>query len=115
MHELGLARGIVDLAHAAATEAGVARIAAVHVKVGRLAGVEAGALLFSYDIAAEGTRAEGSTLVIEEIPVAIWCAACHAERELPGVQRFRCPVCDTPSADIRRGKELEVSAIEVET
>jgi Zn finger protein HypA/HybF involved in hydrogenase expression len=31
------------------------------------------------------------------------------------VQRFRCPDCDTPSGDIRRGKELEVSAIEVET
>jgi hydrogenase nickel incorporation protein HypA/HybF len=115
MHELGLARGIVDLANTAAANAGVPRIASVHVKVGRLAGVEAGALLFSYDIAAEGTRAEGSRLVIEDVPVAIWCPTCEAERELPGVQRFRCPVCDTPSGDIRRGKELEVSAIEVET
>lgn len=115
MHELGLARGIVDLANSAATEANAPRVSAVHVQVGRLAGVEAGALLFSFDIAAEGTRVAGARLVIEEIPVAIWCARCNAQQELPGVNRFRCPVCDTPSGDIRRGKELEVSSIEVES
>ena len=115
MHELGLARGIVDLAHAAATDADVPRVAAVHVQVGRMAGVEAGALLFSFDIAAEGTRVEGARLVIEDVAVAIWCAPCNAERELQGIQRFRCPVCDTPSGDIRRGRELQVSSIEVES
>jgi hydrogenase nickel incorporation protein HypA/HybF len=87
----------------------------VHVQVGRLAGVEAGALLFSFDIAAEGTRVEGARLVITDVPVAIWCPSCNAERELAGVNRFRCPVCETPSGDIRRGKELEVSSIEVES
>ena len=115
MHELGLARGIVDLANTAACDAGAPRVTAVHVQVGRLAGVEAGALLFSFGIAAEGTRVEGASLVIEEIPVAIWCVPCNAQQELAGVQRFRCPVCDTPSGDIRRGKELEVSVIEVES
>ncbi|MCC7054832.1 MAG: hydrogenase maturation nickel metallochaperone HypA [Gemmatimonadaceae bacterium] len=115
MHELGLARGIVDLAHAAATEAGAPRVTAVHVQVGRMAGVEAGALLFSFDIAAEGSLAEGARLVIEDVPVAIWCPRCNAEQELQGIQRFRCPVCDTPSGDIRRGRELAVSSIEVES
>jgi hydrogenase nickel incorporation protein HypA/HybF len=115
MHELGLARGIVDLVQASASEAGASRVTAVHVKVGRLAGVEAGALLFCFDIAADGTRAQGARLVIEDVPVAIWCAACDAQRVLPGIQRFRCPVCDMPSGDIRCGKELEVSSIEVES
>ncbi len=115
MHELGLARGIVDLAHTAAVDADVARVTAVHVQVGRLAGVEAGALLFSFDLAAEGTRVAGARLVIEDVPVAIWCAPCEALMELAGVQRFRCPACDTPSGDIRRGKELAVASIEVES
>ena len=115
MHELGLARGIVELASSAAAEAAATRVTAVHIAVGRLAGIEPGALLFSYDLAAEGTVAAGSTLVITEIPVTIWCPTCNAERELPGIQRFRCPECDTPSGQIRRGKELEVSSIEVES
>lgn len=115
MHELGLARGIVDLATAAASNAGASRVVGIRVAVGRLAGVESGALLFSFDIAAEGTPAEGARLEITDVPVAIWCAPCNAEQELPGVTRFRCPTCDTPSGVIRRGKELEVSSIEVES
>ena len=115
MHELGLARGIVELASSAATEAAATRVTSVHIAVGRLAGIEPGALLFSYDLAAEGTVAAGSTLVITEIPVTIWCPTCNAERELPGIQRFRCPECDMPSGQIRRGKELEVESIEVES
>lgn len=115
MHELGLARGIVDLANTAASEAKAARVSAVNVRVGRLAGVEAGALLFCFDIAAEGTLVEGARLVIEDVPVAIWCNACNAQRELGSLQRFRCPVCDTPSGDVRSGRELEVSSIEVES
>jgi hydrogenase nickel incorporation protein HypA/HybF len=61
----------------------------------------------------QGTMLDGSRLVIQEVPIVIFCTSCSAERELPGVQRFRCPVCDTPSGDIRRGRELEVASIEI--
>jgi hydrogenase nickel incorporation protein HypA/HybF len=115
VHELGLARGIVELADSSAATAGVARVTRVHVTLGRLSGVEAGALLFSFDIAADGTRVAGAHLIITQVPVSIWCAPCAAERELPGITRFRCPVCDTPSADVRRGRELEVTSIEVDS
>ncbi len=114
MHELSLAHGIVELASEAAERAQAARVTAVHLRVGRLSGVEAGALLFSYDIAAAGTPLEGSRLVIEELPVVVWCVPCGALRELPGVQRFRCPTCDTPSGDIRQGRECDVQSIEIE-
>ncbi|MDV7389830.1 hydrogenase maturation nickel metallochaperone HypA, partial [Arthrospira platensis SPKY1] len=90
-----------------------AAVAAVHLRIGRLAGIEAGALHFSYDLVVEGTRLAGSRLVIEDVAVAIHCAVCDRERELPGIQRFRCPTCDTPSGDIRRGRELEVTSIEL--
>jgi hydrogenase nickel incorporation protein HypA/HybF len=113
VHELSLAHGIVEIAAEAARRAGATRVEVVRLRVGRLAGVEAGALRFSYEIACAGTVLEGSRLAIEDVPLAIWCATCGAERELPGVQRFRCPVCDTPSGDIRRGRELEVCALEI--
>jgi len=47
--------------------------------------------------------------------VAIHCPACDRTFELPGVQHFRCSACGTPSADIRRGREIEVESIEVES
>jgi hydrogenase nickel incorporation protein HypA/HybF len=83
-------------------------------RLGALSGVATEALLFCYDIATNETPLNGSKLVIVELPVVIYCAKCEAERELPGVQRFRCPVCNTPSGDIRQGRELELDSLIVD-
>ena len=113
MHELSIAHGIVDVVTESARAADAHGIRTVFVNVGRLSGVEAGALQFSYELVVQGTMLDGSRLVIQEVPIVIYCTSCCAERELTGVQRFRCPVCDTPSGDIRRGRELEVASIEI--
>jgi hydrogenase nickel incorporation protein HypA/HybF len=113
VHELSIAQGIVEVVTESARAAGVSGIRTVHLNIGRLSGIEPGALHFSYELVVQGTMLDGSRLVIQEIPIVIYCASCDAERELPGVQRFRCPVCDVPSGDIRRGRELDVAFIEV--
>lgn len=113
MHELSLAHGIVETANRALADSPGVRVSTVRLRVGRLSGVEPGALHFCYEVASAGTALEGSRLVIEEVPVAVWCPHCAREVELAGVQRFRCPDCDTPSGDVRRGKEIEVHALEV--
>ena len=81
--------------------------------IGPLSGVVAPALLFAYDAATEGTRLAGSVLEIEEVAPAVFCPRCDAERELPGIQRLRCPVCRSPEAKVVRGRELEVLSVEV--
>jgi len=113
VHELSIAHGIVEVVTEAARAAGAESVTAVHLRIGRLAGVEAGALEFSYELVTEGTMLAGSRLVIEELPVVIYCATCRADQTLPGIQRFRCPACDTPSAEIRQGRELDVASIEI--
>jgi hydrogenase nickel incorporation protein HypA/HybF len=70
------------------------------------------ALEFSFEVAARGTPLEGARLVIEELPVAIFCAACGETVELPGIQALRCPRCGAPSADVRQGDELELWSLE---
>jgi hydrogenase nickel incorporation protein HypA/HybF len=40
------------------------------------------ALLFSYDVACEGTPLAGSRLVIEEVPVVFFGPACCAEADM---------------------------------
>jgi len=114
MHELSMAHGIVDQAVAAATEAHAERVVAVHLTIGRLAGVEPGALLFCFDIACKGTLLEGSRLEIREVPLVVWCAHCLREVELPGVQSFRCPTCQTPCGEIRQGREMQIESVEIE-
>ena len=114
MHELSIVHGIIETVSESVEAANAKKIIAVYLTVGALSGVVKEALLFSFDLATEETPLAGSKLVVEEVPVAIFCTTCDAVRELAGVQSFRCPVCRTPSGDIRRGKELEIRSIEIE-
>lgn len=112
MHELSIAMGIVEAAREEA-ERRCVEVTSVHLRLGALSGVVKDALLFSWEVATQETALTGSKLIVEDIPVVIYCAPCKAERELQSVQSFTCPECGTPTMDIRRGKELEVFALEV--
>jgi hydrogenase nickel incorporation protein HypA/HybF len=65
-------------------------------------------------MACEGTALQGSRLVCEEIPVVVFCPNCQAQRSLSSVQWFCCSECGTPTPDIVQGKELEVTALEIQ-
>lgn len=113
MHELSIALGIIEGVEEELARRPEAHVAAVHLRLGPLSGVVKEALLFSYAVACEGTPLEGSKLEIEEIPIILYCAACRQERPAISLQRLCCAICDTPSADIRSGSELEVFALEL--
>ena len=112
MHELSVAMSIIELAGEEAERRGV-EVEAVHLKLGALSGVVKAALLSCYAIACENTRLEGSRLVIDEVPVVIFCPSCRAPRPLSSMQLFCCSECGTPSSEVVQGKELEVVALEI--
>jgi hydrogenase nickel incorporation protein HypA/HybF len=112
MHELSIALSIIEGVEEQIAGSDVC-VGAVHLKLGPLSGVVKDALLFSYELACEGTRLAGSKLEIEETPIVLYCAACGGERPAVSIQRMCCDVCGTPSAEIRRGMELEVFALEL--
>lgn len=114
MHELSIAMSMIEMAEEEAARRGGASVSAIHLKLGELSGVVKEALLFSYEVACEGTLLEGSRLVIEEVPVVVYCTACEAERAIKSVQQFCCAVCHAPSSQVVRGRELEVVALEIE-
>ncbi|MGI9106949.1 MAG: hydrogenase maturation nickel metallochaperone HypA [Pyrinomonadaceae bacterium] len=114
MHELSIAMSMVEMAAAEAAERGAVQVHAIHLKLGQLSGVVKDALLFSYEVACAGTTLAGSRLVIEEIPVVVYCPACRSETALASLQQFCCSVCGTLTSEIVRGKELEVVALEIE-
>ncbi len=114
MHELSIAMSLVEIASEEASRLGTGRVTAVHVRVGALSGVVADALQFSWDLATADTAVAGARLQIEEVPVTIYCERCAAERTLPSPQRFRCPVCDELALQIRGGRDLAMTALEVD-
>lgn len=66
MHELSIALSIVEIASDEAGRHGDARVDAVHLRLGALAGVVKEALLFSWDLACEETAIAGARLAIED-------------------------------------------------
>jgi hydrogenase nickel incorporation protein HypA/HybF len=113
MHELSIAMSIVDAALDESRRRGV-QVSAVHLRLGALSGVVKEAMLFSYEVACQDTPLEGSQLVVEDIPVIVFCPQCQKEQLLQSVQLFACPECGQPTMDVRHGKELEVFALEVQ-
>jgi hydrogenase nickel incorporation protein HypA/HybF len=113
MHELSIATSLIELAseHLAPEDAG--RVAQVHLAIGALSCVHEESLRFGFDLVAQDSPLSGAKLVIRHIPVTVHCQPCGKTFELDGIQRFRCPVCDTPSADIRHGRELDLEYLEL--
>jgi hydrogenase nickel incorporation protein HypA/HybF len=85
----------------------------VRVRIGAMTSVVPDALRFAWDLATESTLAAGSRLEIEEVPLAIACRTCNAERTIDRGVIPVCPVCGTPSTGIVRGRELLITAMEV--
>lgn len=107
-----MAVSLVELACEKASGLGDVRVEALHLRLGALSGVVKDALLFSFDVAAEGTPLAGARLEIEDVPLTVLCPRCAAERELDGFPLV-CPVCGVPTPTIVRGKDLELLALEV--
>jgi hydrogenase nickel incorporation protein HypA/HybF len=113
MHELSIAMGIVEAAVDEAKQRNV-QVSAVHLRLGALSGVVKDALLFCYDVACQDTPLQGSRLIVEEVPVAVFCARCNEKRVIESLQSFTCPQCGAPAGNVLQGRELEVYALEVE-
>jgi len=113
MHELSIALSIIEGVSQEARNHPGAQIHAVHLKLGALSGVVKDALLFSYELACQGTLLVGSRLIVEEIPVVVYCQNCKTEKTLESIQRFCCPSCGGLTPDIISGKQLELVGIEI--
>jgi hydrogenase nickel incorporation protein HypA/HybF len=115
MHELSIALSIVDGVLDECERRGGAEVETVHVRMGRLSGVDKDALLFSYGVACEGTPLERSRLLIEDCEATIFCSLCGVERAVKSFPLMMCAECGTPAARIVHGQELEITAMEMLT
>ena len=101
------------MAQEEASKRGSLQVTAVHLKLGVLSGVVKDALLSAYEMACEDTPLQGSRLVVEEVPIMVFCPGCQAQRPVSSVQLFCCAECGTPASEIVQGKEMEVVALEI--
>jgi hydrogenase nickel incorporation protein HypA/HybF len=108
MHEVGIARSVIDAALDAVPEGGA--LSGVTVTIGPISGVVADSLQFGFEVASKGTPAEGAVLEIVEAPLVVHCDACSADYEIDEVAGLRCPDCGGTVA-IVSGNETLVTAV----
>jgi hydrogenase nickel incorporation protein HypA/HybF len=113
MHELSIALSIVDGVLEELDRQKPGTVEVVHLRLGRLSGVDKDALSFSYSVACEGTALASSRLLIEEIEVAIFCPACRVERPTRSFPLLICAECGVAGERVLHGEELEITAMEM--
>ncbi|MBX3751272.1 MAG: hydrogenase maturation nickel metallochaperone HypA [Opitutaceae bacterium] len=114
MHEVGIMESALTVVQRHAAERKARRVDRIVLRIGTLAGVEPEALRFAFDVVTRGTVAEGAVLAIENAPARVYCPAC--EREFTGEADsfiFTCPDCHALCGEVRSGRELELSRIEM--
>ena len=114
MHELSIAMNILDIASEEFARRQWKEVKVIHLTLGPLSGVAKSALLSAFEIAREQTSMARTELVVEAIPLVVFCPACQKQQELPEMIDLCCPVCQTPCADVVSGGELEIVAMEVD-
>lgn len=112
MHEVSLMHDTLLLATQHARQAGGTRIHRLMMRIGPLSGVVPETLEFAFEVVAKGTLAEGGHLEIERVPIVCYCRACEAEFTAKDML-CECPTCQTPSFDVRSGREMQLTSVEV--
>lgn len=112
MHELAVCQALIAQV-AALAHLRRARVSAVHVGLGPLAGVEPALLAEAYPIAAAGTAAENSRLVIEVDEVRVRCRECAAET-VATANRLLCGECGAWRTEIVSGDAMLLLRVELQ-
>ncbi len=113
MHEMSLCESIIQIIEEEARQHGFARVQAVHLEIGALAGVEIPAMEFSFDVVRRGTVAEDARLVIHTIPGTAWCMGCDSNVEVR--ERLQaCPKCGSWRLQVTGGEDLRIRHLEVD-
>jgi len=113
MHEIGIAKGIIDIAESKAREQNSASIQLIKVRLGDYAGVSREALEFGFDVARRGSLAENARLEIENVPMLLSCVLCGPVSNPIRNVLLMCPQCGLP-IEPRSDDELQVEYVELE-
>lgn len=113
MHEVSIMEEAVRMAVETAKSAGARRVLGLRLRVGALSGAVPDALRFAFDVVCRETLAAGASLEIETVGASGWCESCREEFECADFLN-ECPRCHNVSGELRRGRELEIAAVELE-
>ena len=113
MHELGIARSIVETVLDEAGKAKAVRVVKVTLKIGELAGIMPDSLSFCFELLTRATIAENAVLAVISVPVTAQCRRCSNTFTIRQ-NNYRCTNCGNPDIELRSGRDLQIAGVEIE-
>ncbi|MCK6483814.1 MAG: hydrogenase maturation nickel metallochaperone HypA [Phycisphaerae bacterium] len=114
MHELSIARALIEAAATAARDAGAQRVTRLRCRVGALRMVDPRLLGEAFAAAREGTACASAELDVTPVGLRGRCRACDHDFSISGWD-WRCPICGGEGEGLTAGDELELVSIDAET
>ena len=112
MHELSLCEGLREVIEDQARRHNVTRVTGIRLEIGRFAGVEKHAMDFAFEVAMQGSVAEGAQLTMIDLPGRAMCFDCAREVEIAD-RLDPCPDCGGGKLLPVGGDELRIKDLEV--
>lgn len=112
MHELSIARNILDTVAAEQERHGFTRVTCVRLRIGRFSNVVPESLRFGFEALRVGTPAAEAVLVIETTEGRLECGRCGDVFSALG-DPTSCPRCASEMLHLCSGEELDIVSIEV--
>jgi len=114
MHELSMAKNIIDKAQKVLKEHNAQKALAIYVKIGELSSVEKESLEFCYGVLIKGMQEfKECQLIIEQVKWVVRCNECESIYN-PNEHLLRCPQCQSQDYILVSGNELDFVGMEVE-
>jgi len=112
MHELSLARDIIDIVSQNVPSSEIKNVQSVVIKVGEFSGVVVDSLKFSYEAIIADTGLENSELEIIHIPFKLKCNSC-GKTTSNEFGMMICEECGSGNTEILSGNELRVVEVKL--
>ena len=111
MHEISLARSILNTLEAEFSSEQLGQLTEIGLKVGLLSNVEPALMQNAFEaVTTTENRFRQVQLKIETVPIAIYCEACDARSPITNY-KFACSICGQPNNNVVSGTELLIHQV----
>ena len=114
MHEYGIAKSVIETLLPEAEKNGRGRIIKIELVLGDFNNVMPESLLLHLEALSRGTAAQDAEVKINRVALEVKCHECGKTGRPADKLVMLCPHCGGLGVEIVAGKELEITAIEVE-
>lgn len=113
MHELVVAKNILDAVLAECRERGLGAVQAVNVTAAAMSCIDPGALSTAFEVLSKDTALAGARLHTKKVPLVGVCDTCGASVD-PQAAVEVCPRCGKGRIAFEAGADIIIESVEVE-